>query len=117
MAAERIKWAVAAILAVGGLVAFYTVLREQALVVRLGALLGGFGAAILVMWFTEAGRTFWAFSREACEEAKRVVWPSRKETIQTTGVVFLFVFVMALFLWVVDWGLLWVTQKLLGTGS
>ena len=48
------------------------------------------------------------------EEAKRVVWPTRKETLQTTGVVFLFVFVMALFLWVVDTGLLWVTQKLLG---
>jgi preprotein translocase subunit SecE len=46
-----------------------------------------------------------------------VVWPSRKETLQTTGVVFLFVFVMALFLWVVDVGLLWVTQKLLGTGG
>jgi len=101
---------------VGGLAAFY-VLREQPLVVRLAALLGGFGLAILLMWFTEAGRTFAAFARESWEEAKRVVWPSRKETLQTTGVVFLFVFVMAIFLWMVDWGLLWVTQKLLGTGS
>jgi preprotein translocase subunit SecE len=116
MAAERIKWVIAAILAVGGLAAFY-VLGEQPFVVRLAALLGGFIAAIVVMWFTEAGQTFLAFSRESWEEAKRVVWPSRKETLQTTGVVFLFVFVMALFLWVVDWGLLWVTQKLLGTGS
>jgi preprotein translocase subunit SecE len=69
------------------------------------------------MWFTQTGRTFLAFSREAWEEAKRVVWPSRKETLQTTGVVFVFVFVMALFLWLVDTGLLWVTQKLLGSGS
>jgi len=45
------------------------------------------------------------------------VWPSRKETLQTTGVVFLFVFVMAVFLWLVDWGLLTITQKLLGAGS
>jgi preprotein translocase subunit SecE len=69
------------------------------------------------MWFTEAGRTFLAFARESWEEAKRVVWPTRKETLQTTGVVFVFVFAMALFLWMVDTGLLWVTQKVLGSGS
>ena len=74
-------------------------------------------AAIAVMWFTEAGRTFLAFARESWEEAKRVVWPTRKETLQTTGVVFLFVFTMAIFLWMVDSGLLWVTQKVLGTGG
>jgi preprotein translocase subunit SecE len=90
---------------------------DRALYVRLGALLGAFAVAIGVMWVTEAGRDFRAFALESWEEAKRVVWPSRKETLQTTGVVFLFVFIMALFLWMVDWGLLWVTQKLLGTGG
>jgi preprotein translocase subunit SecE len=116
MAAERIKIAIAALIAVGGLVAFYA-LGDRAFIVRLGALLGCFAVAAALMWYTEAGRNFVAFARESWEEAKRVVWPSRKETLQTTGVVFLFVFVMALFLWFVDWGLLWVTQKLLGTGG
>ena len=115
--AERIKIVIAALIAVGGLFAFYWLVDRQPFVVRLLALLGAFAVACVVMWFTEAGRTFLAFSRESWEEAKRVVWPSRKETLQTTGVVFLFVFVMALFLWMVDTGLLWVTQKLLGTGS
>ena len=115
--AERIKIVVAALIAVGGLVAFYWLVDRQPFVVRLLALLGAFAVAIVVMWFTVAGRTFLAFSRESWEEAKRVVWPSRKETLQTTGVVFVFVTVMAIFLWIVDWGLLWVTQKLLGTGS
>jgi preprotein translocase subunit SecE len=114
--AERIKIAIAALIAIGGLVAFYW-LGEQPLVLRLAAMLGAFALAVVIMWFTQAGRTFAAFARESWEEAKRVVWPSRKETLQTTGVVFLFVFVMALFLWVVDVGLLWVTQKLLGTGG
>ena len=114
--AERIKLAIAALIAVGGLVAFYA-LAGQPTVIRLAALLGALVAAIVLMWFTESGRVFLAFARESWEEAKRVVWPSRKETLQTTGVVFLFVFVMALFLWVVDVGLLWVTQKLLGTGG
>jgi preprotein translocase subunit SecE len=116
MMAERIKIALAALIAVGGLVAFYA-LGDRPLVLRLGALLGCFAIAVVVMWYTQAGKAFVVFARESWEEAKRVVWPSRKETLQTTGVVFLFVFVMAFFLWVVDVGLLWVTQKLLGTGG
>ena len=116
MMAERIKIAIAALIALGGLVAFYA-LGDRALVLRLAALLGAFAIAVAVMWTTQAGKAFLVFARESWEEAKRVVWPSRKETIQTTGVVFLFVFVMAFFLWMVDVGLLWVTQKLLGTGG
>ena len=117
MLAERIKIAVAALIAIGGLVAFYWMVDRQPLVIRIGALLGAFAVGAVVMWFTQAGKTFVAFSRESWEEAKRVVWPTRKETLQTTGVVFAFVFVMALFLWVVDASLLWLTQKLLGTGG
>src|SRR5687768_7807569 len=113
---ERIKVAIAALIAAGGLFAFHW-LADRPTVVRLGILLGAFAAAVIVMWFTETGRTFVAFSRESWEEAKRVVWPSRKETLQTTGVVFVFVFVMALFLWIVDAGLLWITQKVLGAGG
>jgi preprotein translocase subunit SecE len=116
MAAERIKIAIAALIASGGLFAFYW-LADRPTVLRLGVLLGAFALAVVVMWFTQSGRTFAAFSRESWEEAKRVVWPTRKETLQTTAVVFVFVFVMALFLWVVDASLLWVTQKLLGTGG
>ena len=117
MLAERIKIAVAALIALGGLVAFYWMVDRQPLVIRLAALLGAFAVAAVVMWFTQTGRTFAAFARESWEEAKRVVWPTRKETLQTTGVVFAFVFVMAVFLWAVDAGLLWVTQKFLGQGG
>ena len=97
--------------------AFYALVDKQPTVVRLAILLGAFAAGVVVMWFTEAGRVFWAFARESWEEAKRVVWPTRKEPLQTTGVVFAFVFVMAIFLWGVDATLLWITQKLLGTGG
>ena len=43
-----------------------------------------------------------------------MVWPSRKETLQTTGVVVAFVIVMAMFLWVVDASLVWVVRILVG---
>jgi preprotein translocase subunit SecE len=115
--AERIKIAVAAVIAVAGLVAFYALLDKQPAAVRVAILLGSFALGAVVMWFTEAGQAFIVFARESIEEAKRVVWPSRKETLQTTGVVFAFVFVMAIFLWMVDAGLLWITQKLLGQGG
>jgi preprotein translocase subunit SecE len=114
--ADKIKIAVAALLAVAGLWGYYA-LADKATIIRLAALAGGFAAGIGVMWFTQAGRDFLVFSRESWDEAKRVVWPSRKETLQTTGIVFVFVFVMALFLWGVDAGLLWVTQRLLGQGG
>ena len=116
MTAERIKIAIAALIAAGGMFAFYW-LVDQPTVVRVLVLLGAFAAGVGVMWFTEAGRTFLAFARESWEEAKRVVWPTRKETLQTTAVVFAFVFIMALFLWAVDASLLWITQRVLGTGG
>jgi preprotein translocase subunit SecE len=114
--AEKIKIAVAALIAVAGLYGFYAI-AEQPMIARLGVLGGAFALAAGLMWFTTAGRDFVAFSRESWDEAKRVVWPSRKETLQTTGIVFAFVFVMAMFLWLVDAGLLWVTQRLLGQGG
>jgi preprotein translocase subunit SecE len=117
MLAERIKIAIAALIAVSGLAVFYWLVDRQPTVVRILILLGSFVVAAVVMHWTEAGRTFEAFARESWEEAKRVVWPTRKETLQTTGVVFAFVFVMAIFLWGVDATLLWITHKLLGTGG
>ncbi len=114
--AEKIKFAVAALIAAAGLWGFYAV-AGQPTIIRLGVLVGAFALAALVMWFTTAGREFLVFSRESWDEAKRVVWPSRKEALQTTGIVFAFVFVMAMFLWLIDAGLLWVTQRLLGQGG
>jgi preprotein translocase subunit SecE len=114
--AEKIKIAVAALIAAAGLWGFYAI-ADKATIVRLGVLFGAFAVAAGLMWFTQAGRSFVVFSRESWDEAKRVVWPSRKETLQTTGIVFAFVFVMAMFLWLVDAGLLWVTQRLLGQGG
>jgi preprotein translocase subunit SecE len=66
---------------------------------------------------TAPGKQFYEYAQESVTETKKVVWPTRKETLQTTGVVFLFVLVMALFLWAVDSSLLWIVGKFLGTGE
>ncbi|MCB1933798.1 preprotein translocase subunit SecE [Accumulibacter sp.] len=109
--ADKLKFALAVLLLVAGIAGFY-LLAEQAMIVRVLAVLAGAGLAAAVAWQTEPGRRFFGFAREASNEAKKVVWPSRKETMQTTGLVFAFVVVMALFLWLTDKGLEWVLYDL-----
>jgi preprotein translocase subunit SecE len=104
---DKIKLAIAAALAVGGIWGYYQLGDEQVLL-RVFAVFGGILAGCAVAWFTEPGRKFIAFARESTVEAKKVVWPTRKETVQTTAAVFAFAVAMAVFLWISDKGLEWV---------
>ena len=99
--ADRLKIAIAVLAVLAGLAGFY-VLSQQALVLRIGVVLVGLAVAAGIAATSEPGKRFFAFGRESVAETKKVVWPSRKETIQTTAVVFGFVFIMALFLWATD---------------
>jgi preprotein translocase subunit SecE len=114
--ADRIKLGLALLLVAAGIGGFYW-LGDQPMVLRVVAVLAGIGAAAAVAWFSEPGRQFFAFSKDAWAETRKVVWPTRKETFQTTGVVFLLVVVVALFLWVVDASLLWAVKLLMGQGD
>jgi len=109
--ADKIKFALALLLVAAGVAGFY-LLSEQATVLRVLAVLAGVAAGVAVAWFTEAGRQFAAFAADTIVEVKKVVWPTRKETLQTTGIVFAFVVVMAVFLWVTDKSLEWVLYDL-----
>jgi preprotein translocase subunit SecE len=110
--ADKLKFMLALLLLAVGVAGFY-LLGEQPMIVRVLSVLAGLGAGIAVAWFTEPGRRFIDFSREAVVETKKVVWPSRKETMQTTGIVFAFVLVMAIVLWMTDKGLEWVLYDLI----
>ena len=109
--ADKAKLTIAALLLAAGLVGYY-LLSEQALVLRVLVVVAGIAAGAAVAWMTEPGRTFTAFAREAVVEVKKVVWPNRKETVQTTAAVFAFVVVMAFFLWISDKTLEWVLYEL-----
>ena len=91
----------------------YYAFSDYALVLRVLMVLGGLIAAAGVAWFSTQGRSFFAFAQEAWAEAGRVSWPTRKETIQTTAIVFGFVVIMALFLWLTDKTLEWVFYDLI----
>ena len=97
----------AVLAAVAGVLGF-TFLTEQPTLARVGVLIGGLLLALLIAWFSQSGKRFLAYARESYEETKRVVWPSRKETVTTTGIVFGFVVIMAIFLFLVDKSLEWV---------
>jgi preprotein translocase subunit SecE len=114
--ADKIKLTLAALLVVAGIAGFYA-MSASAMALRVLAVIAGLIAGGAVALFTAPGREFAGFARESVAETKKVVWPTRKETMQTTGVVVAFVIVMALFLWLVDAGLLLVVSLLTGRSS
>ena len=99
--ADKAKLGVALIAVLAGVIGFYLLAGQTALV-RAAALVGGLLVAIAAAWTSAVGQTFIGFARESVRETKKVVWPSRKEAMQITGVVFGFVFIMAVFLWGTD---------------
>ena len=111
-AVDKAKLAMAVALVLAALVAFYLFARQGSLV-QWGALLVGLAAAVVVFFTSEPGKALFAFGRDAWREVRKVVWPARKEAIQMTAYVFVFVLVMALFLWLTDKTLEWLFYDLI----
>ena len=114
--ADKIKLLIAILFLIAGLAGFY-VLGDQPLVLRILSVLGGLVLAGVMAGFTDPGRRFIGFSKESVDEAKRVVWPTRKEAMQTTGIVFVFVLIMALFIFGVDTLLATIVKTLTSRGA
>lgn len=112
---DKIKLVVAFLAVVAGIAGFYY-LHDSAAVLKLASVLVGLLLAAGVAWTSEPGKRFFAFGKDSVAEAKRVVWPTRKETLQTTAVVIAFAITMALFLWAVDASLMIVVNKMMGRG-
>lgn len=110
--ADKAKLAVAALLVIGAIVAFY-LLGRQDLWVRVIALIVLLAAAVATFFTSEPGKQLIAYGNDSVREVRKVVWPTRKEALQMTGYVFAFVFVMALFLWVTDKTLEWLLYDLI----
>jgi preprotein translocase subunit SecE len=106
---ERARLALAAVLLIGALAAFYILgSRGQGVQwMQWAALVVGMVLALGVFFSSEAGRELIGFGRDAWREVRKVIWPARKEAIQITAYVFGFVLIMALFLWLTDKTLEW----------
>ena len=113
---DNLKIFLAVACVVGGVAAYYY-FAETALVLRVLMVMGGLIAAGGVAWLSTPGKEFFAFAQEAWQEAGRVSWPTRKETMQTTAIVFGFVVIMALILFSIDTTLAWIVKLLTGRGE
>ena len=113
---DKLKIALAFGCVVVGVWGYYA-FPDIPLVLRVLMVLGGLLAAAGVAWLSAPGKAFFAFAQDSWQEAGRVAWPSRKETMQMTAVVFVFVVVMALFLFSVDTLLAWIVKLTTGRGA
>ena len=107
----------AAILLMGAGIYGYYYFADVMVVLRVLGLLAVAAIAIGVVYQTVIGRTIVGFVSGAQNEVRRMVWPSRTETLQTTMAVIFIVLVVGVFLWLLDMVLLRAVQFLTGQGS
>ncbi len=114
--ADKIKLSLAVVLLLAAMVAFY-LLDEYPLLYRVLGLLVAGGVATAIALLTEPGRNARDFLRGSMVEIRKVVWPTRKETSQTTLIVIIFVIILGIILWLLDMFLLWAVRLLTGQGG
>ena len=101
---------------VGGIAAFY-LLGDLPLAARWLIVIGSLAAGIVVALQSAQGREFWQFVQGSRVELRKVVWPTRQETLQTTLVVFVAIVAMGVFFWLLDMLLGAITRALTGQGG
>jgi preprotein translocase subunit SecE len=115
-AADKAKLTVAILIVVAGVAGYY-VLAGSAVWLRWLTVAGSLALAGLVAAFSSYGTEFRRFLELARVELRKIVWPTRQETGQTTLVVFIFVIVAGVFFWLLDLALAWMTKALTGQGG
>ena len=113
---DNLKLGIAVAMLAAGIIAFYR-FDDQLLVLRVLGLLAVAGISVFVAAQSSTGKNIIGFFRGAQTEVRKVVWPTRAETVQTTLAVILMVFLVGIFLWLLDMLLLWAIQLLTGQGS
>jgi preprotein translocase subunit SecE len=114
--ADKVKLVVAVLLVLGGVAGYY-VLAANPPWQRWLAVAAGLALAVLVVAFSRYGSQFRQFLELARVELRKIVWPTRNETLTMTFVVFAFVAVAGLFFWLLDLVLAWATKTVTGTGG
>jgi len=109
---DKVKLVIAALLVIGGIVAYHWY-ADQALLYRVLGLLVIIGVAVAIAATTELGGGVITYGRSAAMEMRKTVWPTRKETTQTTLIVVVFVTLLSIVIWIIDTVLRWVVTSLL----
>lgn len=104
-------------LLIGGLAAYYVLDPALPKFVRLLLLLASIAAALAALYRTMIGQALWSHVQGSRVELRKVVWPTRQESLQTTLVIAIFVLFVALMMWGLDATLLWGVQKITGRAA
>ncbi|AWB56286.1 MULTISPECIES: preprotein translocase subunit SecE [unclassified Colwellia] len=110
---DFLKWGVIVLLLAGAVVGNY-IFAEQSVLVRAIAVVAAIVIAGLVAMQTVKGRNAVDFAKESRTEVRKVVWPTRQEAVQTTGIVLVATLIMSLLLWGLDSVLFWVVGLITG---
>jgi preprotein translocase subunit SecE len=98
---DFLKWGIAISLLAGAVVGNY-IYGDQSVLIRAVSVVAAVIVAGLVAGQTEKGRNAINFAKEARTESRKVVWPTRQEAIQTTGIVLVATLIMSLIMWGLD---------------
>ena len=107
------KWIVVTAIVIGGVIGNWYY-QDQSLLYRVLAVLALAAVAALVSFQTSQGKALWTLVKESRVEIRRVVWPNRQETTQTTFIVVMLVLVFSLILWGLDSLLSWIVATVIG---
>ncbi|VAW65006.1 Protein translocase subunit SecE [hydrothermal vent metagenome] len=113
---DILKYIVAIAMLVAGIVQFYY-FEEESQLYRVLGLLAFVAVALAVLYNTQKGYSLWLFARDARTEVRKVIWPTRQETMQTTLMVVVMVLIMGIMLWLIDMALRWAVLFLTGQGG
>lgn len=113
---DTVKLLVALMLLVAGVAGFYY-LEDESQLYRVLALLVVVSMSVGVVYTTALGQRINGYRKDSLIEVRKVIWPSRQETVQTTLIVIVAVFIIGIFLWLLDMLLLWGVQLLTGQGG
>jgi len=113
---DTAKLALAVLILLAGLVSYYY-FASSAVLLRAFGVIVAVAAGIGVVFTSFQGQQLWKFIQGARVELRKVVWPTREETIQTTLVVLVFALIGGVFFWLLDLVLLFVTSRLTGQGG
>jgi preprotein translocase subunit SecE len=108
--------ALASLVVLASLVAYYY-FDATPVVVRALGIIASLGVAAALLYRTQLGQFLWQFIQGSRVEIRKVIWPTRQEATQTTLAVFVFLLVLGIFFWTLDFALLWITRAITGQGS
>lgn len=113
---DTAKLIVAVLVFLCGVGGFYYY-SDELLLYRVLGLVAVSAVAVSISMTSRPGRELWAFARESRQELRKVIWPTKQETLQTTGIVLVMVILVGVFLWLLDTFFLWAIQFLLRPGG